>query len=343
VDNDSPTQQVDINYFSPPAPAVPEGQDRIGDGEGLLEAQSLTSSYGRFKLTLQADGNLLLYGPQQQLLWASNTAGHTGIWSATLQAGDLVLRDVLNNVFWTSHTGSSGGDTLVVQDDGNLVIYSNQNVVWASDTVVPATPLQPTSVGQLREGQGLVPGASIVSANKQFTFTLQNDGNLVLYGPENQPMWASNTAGDLSIWSLFMQNDGNLVVYDINNNPLWASNTNRHNNAYLVVQDDGNVVIYNVNNTSIWATNTVVPSLPSLPTSTAGQCVAGQGLIPGSSVKSSDRRFTFTLQTDGNIVLYGPQNQPLWASNTAGHRSVWSLFMQNDGNLVAYDTHNSVI
>src|ERR1700761_4578746 len=91
VDNDSPTQQVDINYFSPPAPAVPEGQERIGDEEGLLVTQSLTSRDGRFKLTLQADGNLVLYGPQQQLLWASNTAGHTGIWSATLQAGDLVL------------------------------------------------------------------------------------------------------------------------------------------------------------------------------------------------------------------------------------------------------------
>jgi hypothetical protein len=336
------SNDVDINYYSPSAPAVPKQHDRLTSGQGILVNQSLTSLQGSFTLTLQADGNLVLFGPEKQIIWDSNTAGHFEIWSANFVGGQIILRDVLNGVIWASQFKTTAGDTLVVSSNGNLVITGNDILLWESNANVPIIPVQPAG-NELLGGQGLVPGGDLPSSKGEFLFTLQNDGNLVLYGPQKQPMWDSNTAGDLAIWSLILQNDGNLVIYDVYNNPRWASNTAGHVGSHLTVQDDGNVVIYNVNNTAIWATNTVVPQLPSLPAPNSSELVAGQGLFPGTSVKSSNGRFTFTLQTDGNVVLYGPQNQPLWASNTNGHDNPWSLFMQNDGNLVAYDTHNGVI
>jgi hypothetical protein len=56
--------------------------------------------------------------------------------------------------------------------------------------------------------------------------------------------------------------------------------------------------------------------------------------VVNASIRSQDGRFVLVLQGDGNLVLYGPQGQPLWASNTAGHSDVWDAVMQGDGNFV---------
>ena len=338
VSDASPGGEVDLNYFSPAAPAVPRERDRLRDTQGLLVGQSLTSSDTRFQLILQSDGNLVLYGPQHQPLWASNTAGHLEVWDLVLQNGDLIMHDVLGGTIWTSGSNSTSADVLVVQPNGNVVLSNSGGEVWQTNTVVPFEPVASTTAGKLLVNDGLVPGGSVISTDKRFTFTLQGDGNLVLYGPVNQPLWASNTAGHEDVWSLVMQDDGNLVIYDGNNKPFWASNTNGHPGATLTVQDDGNTVIYD-GTTAIWSTQTVVPTEATEPDPGSDTLVTGQGFIPGQSIKSSDGRFTLILQGDGNLVLYGPQNQPLWASNTAGHTDVWDVIMQGDGNFVVYDSH----
>lgn len=74
---------------------------------------------------------------------------------------------------------------------------------------------------------------------------MQTDGNLVLYAPGSQPIWASNTAGNPGAWTIMQASDGNLVVYSAANKPLWASNTAGNPGAYLAVQNDSNLVIYN--------------------------------------------------------------------------------------------------
>jgi RHS repeat-associated protein len=55
----------------------------------------------------------------------------------------------------------------------------------------------------------------------------------------------------------------------------------------------------------------------------------------GQNIQSPDGRFEFVFQTDGNVVLYGP-NGALWSSNTGGQTAT-SLAMQPDGNLVEYN------
>jgi hypothetical protein len=46
------------------------------------------------------------------------------------------------------------------------------------------------------------------------------------------------------------------------------------------------------------------------------------------------------LQTDGNLVLDGPQKQYMWAFDTAGNLAICSAFMQNDGSMVVRHAHS---
>lgn len=121
-------------------------------------------------------------------------------------------------------------------------------------------PAMPTHPDRLTANQGLVIGQtqSITSSDARFTFTLQNDANLVVYGPGSKVLWASNTYGHLPTpWFMAMQTDGNLVVYDTEESPFWASNTAGNPGAWVSMQSDGNLVIYSAAGKAIWATNTV--------------------------------------------------------------------------------------
>jgi hypothetical protein len=106
----------------------------------------------------------------------------------------------------------------------------------------------------LGPNQVLEIGDSLFSENGQFEFTLQNDGNLVLYRIANRhPLWHTQTNGQ-DVMKAIMQPDGNFVLYGYHG-ALWASATNGNPGSILVLQDDGNLVVYQ-QNVAIWATNT---------------------------------------------------------------------------------------
>lgn len=95
---------------------------------------------------------------------------------------------------------SIGKTCLVMQDDGNFVIYDERQAPrWASNTF----------------GRG---------AYAKF----QVDGNLVVYDASNQPLRTgpvpSNTCCN-SGWNLHAQEDGNVVIYAPGWSPRWATNT----------------------------------------------------------------------------------------------------------------------
>jgi hypothetical protein len=100
---------------------------------------------------------------------------------------------------WTlgSKWQTCNGYTLVLQKDGNLVLYSPTAVLWTTGTV----------------GRGNA-------------IALQRDGNVVLYDKNWKPIWATNTVGNSGAF-LALQTDGNLVVYNSSGRPLWATNTVR--------------------------------------------------------------------------------------------------------------------
>ena len=248
------------NTVVPAQPNTPKQGNRLAAGEGLIPGHAVLSPDGRFRLILQADGNLVLYGPGNTALYATGTAGHGNVWDAIMQSdGNFVIYDGHSKALWASGTQGKPGTTLTVQNDGNVVLYNTAGqAVWSSGTVVPATPATPATPGRLLAGQGLLAGQSIHSSDNRFQFIMQADGNLVLYDPYNQALWASGTAGHHNVWDVIMQSDGNLVVYDAHGHAIWASNTACKPGATLTAQTDGNVVIYDTGGKALWATNTEV-------------------------------------------------------------------------------------
>ena len=91
------------------------------------------------------------------------------------------------------------------------------------------------------------------SGDGRYTFWLQGDGNLVLYGPSGRALWSNNR---LTTDFLIMQGDGNVVGYTNTGTPTWASNTTGRGGNRLVVQNDGNLVLYSAAR-AVWASNTV--------------------------------------------------------------------------------------
>ena len=88
----------------------------------------------------------------------------------------------------------NGRVKLALQDDGNLVIYSGNKVVWTSHS-----------------------GGN----SGKHRLTLQRDGNLVYYARSgNDVLWKSGTDNG---HKLVMQDDCNLVLYDAGGASRWSS------------------------------------------------------------------------------------------------------------------------
>jgi len=157
--------------------------------------------------------------------------------------GNLVIYEG-STARWNSQTAGRSGARLIMQGDGNLVIYLGATAVWNSRTAgFSGTRLQ-----------------------------LQDDGNLVLY-QGSKALWSTYTGtvfnqlrsghtlspGDI-IWSeahrnrLVMQGDGNLVLYQ-GSAALWNSQTAGHPGARAVMQSDGNLVVY-LGDTALWHSHT---------------------------------------------------------------------------------------
>ncbi|WKB55313.1 hypothetical protein [Eleftheria terrae] len=174
--------------------------------------------------------------------------------------GNLVVSGADGSHVWDSATGAPGS-RLVLQDDGNLVLYRPDGVaVWASNTVQgPLPPTGRTPQGDtLRPEDALHPDGAITSADGRFSLVFQGDGNLVLYrnriGQDRTALWSSGTHGKAAEVCL-MQGDGNLVIYGPDGEPVWDSATHGHPGARLVLQNDGNLVLYD-GDAAVWATDT---------------------------------------------------------------------------------------
>jgi hypothetical protein len=165
---------------------------------------------------------------------------------------------------------AAGPYKLIMQDDGNLVIYgARPEPTWTSQTDGSSgAVVNVNGKDELPSGvTWLESNGRLVSRNKKYVFINQGDidGNLRVSEQDYMDksahgIWASETFGKGS-GNLYMQRDGNLVFYNSNGNgaPIWASGTcGRGTGPYkLIMQNDGNLVIYDADSKPIWATNTM--------------------------------------------------------------------------------------
>lgn len=108
--------------------------DRLQPGQTLTAGQRISSPNGQYALTLQADGNLVLYTAKGAALWASNTVGKFGARAVLQQDGNFVMYDGAGAAFWATNTAGHSGAFLRVQDDGNVVLYHGTAPIWESTT-----------------------------------------------------------------------------------------------------------------------------------------------------------------------------------------------------------------
>jgi surface antigen len=185
----------------------------------------------------------------------------------------------------------------------------------------------------ISSGDSLYPNQYIASGNLQYALVFQNDGNLVLYHGDRF-IWEAQT-GSKNASRLVMQTDGNLVMYRPDNSVVWKSITGGHPGAYANLQPDGNFVVRD-GGVVYWWTNT--GGHANLSYFGLDRLNPGQQLTQNQYLRSSDGRYALLLQTDGNLVLYGPGYHVLWQTFTGGAGD--RLVMQTDGNLVLYALTN---
>ena len=106
----------------------------LTSNQELTANQSLASCNGDYTLTMQGDGNLVLY-QSGTALWSSSTAG-SGADEAIMQGdGNFVLYTSSGTPVWASNTAGNTGAYLNVQNDGNVVVYSASGAaLWSTGT-----------------------------------------------------------------------------------------------------------------------------------------------------------------------------------------------------------------
>jgi hypothetical protein len=93
--------------------------------------------------------------------------------------------------------------------DGNLILEC------IDDSQLPKEVFRPYWANGVRVSPGHIAGAKAM---------MHSDGNFVVSFPSSAVTWATGTNGNPGAF-LRCQDDGNLVVYSRDGQPLWASNT----------------------------------------------------------------------------------------------------------------------
>ncbi|CQD18961.1 mannose-binding lectin [Mycolicibacterium conceptionense] len=114
--------------------------DTLTEGQKLEKGGSLTSNNGAYTLTLQDDGNLVLYA-RDEAVWSTSTNGQDVVRAEVQTDGNFVLYTPEKPV-WHTDTKGKKDVKLVLQDDRNLVLYAADGPAWSSktDTTEPPPP-----------------------------------------------------------------------------------------------------------------------------------------------------------------------------------------------------------
>ncbi|MEZ0110269.1 hypothetical protein ABH920_004284 [Catenulispora sp. EB89] len=171
-------------------------QASVPTNSGLLSLdEDGTACSADYYLRLTGDGGRMLKG---QLALTSTrptppeVSGGGGGGCGTLTANQQLTVN-------QSTLSCDGRFSLILQGDGNLVLYQGSTALWASNTVGKASARA----------------------------ILQGDGNFVIYDGNGSPLWASNTAGNNGAY-LTVQNDGNTVIFSSSGATLWSTGTGGH-------------------------------------------------------------------------------------------------------------------
>ncbi|MEU4196961.1 hypothetical protein AB0E69_34025 [Kribbella sp. NPDC026611] len=168
----------------------------------------------------------------------------------------------------------NGVFTLLMQADGNAVLYKGRTALWGTMTNRRASSLVMQRDGNLVVISGRTRiWASNTAGSTNARLAVQNDSNLVLYNSRSKPVWTrSMVLGTLGvnralkpgqalfstnrIYRMMMQTDGNLVLVKNGTTPLWHTATGKNPGAWAIMQADGNLIVYSPANKPLWSSKT---------------------------------------------------------------------------------------
>jgi hypothetical protein len=192
--------------------------NQLQAGQRLNLNDKLVSPNGRYSLWMQPDGNLVLYdGP----LTSTTAYWATGTWTLPPQFrpthadiqndGHFVLYNDAMHPAWGSGIWGAqyGGAKLVLQDDGNLVIYlPNGSPLWATNTVRVA----PQPAGEIPPHREAIE----VGWGKKMdtTATLYRNGTLTVESYQRNDNWWDGLRGRILVLCIDAQGN-NIWISDV--------------------------------------------------------------------------------------------------------------------------------
>ncbi|MFI5528770.1 ricin-type beta-trefoil lectin domain protein [Kitasatospora sp. NPDC051853] len=275
-----------------------DGNLVIRDAAGAPLRDSGTWGTEGTRLLVRKDGGLTLYDADSKALWSTGTRLGEDLEGTVVPSG-RTLR--------SGETVESKAGRLVMQPDGNLVLYSKAtgNSRWHSGTW----------------------------GNEGATVTMQSDGNLVVRAADGRALWSTGT------WThrnarLVLRDDLDLLVLATDGSRPWATGTGKDAGAgrgvvlrATTVLSGGQAALEGMSGTAL-----TMQEDGNLVLTRAGRVLWASGTWgnPGAWV---------TVQSDGNVVLYAG-GRVLWSTGTWGHPGA-HLVVQGDGNLVLYDVDSA--
>lgn len=144
-----------VTYMS--LPRTTDKGSELALGQNLLSGESLFSPNRKYRLTMQTDGNLVIYRSDGPSIWDSRdfyADAKQDRWRDGIVAmqtdGNLVHYEFASTrALWSTNSQESGR-ALRLQDDGNLVLIGdNGTVLWPSNSVQRNPPLNSFPINPL--------------------------------------------------------------------------------------------------------------------------------------------------------------------------------------------------
>ena len=119
------------NKFSLHLPAT---ADRLVSGDGLPILGVLTSPSGVYKMSMQGDGHLFVYVASTLAgVWAGGPGSYNSAYVTMQSDGNLVMFDLTGTNIWNSGTSGNPGATAILQDNGKFVIKNAAGtIIWTT-------------------------------------------------------------------------------------------------------------------------------------------------------------------------------------------------------------------
>lgn len=223
---------------------------RLNGGESLTSDEFLLSPDKNSTLTI--NGGKLNLTTNFKTVWTAPGSG--GVTLNMQSDGNLVLRNSSNAAVWNAGTVGHPGAYLLLKSDGNLVVNDSGNTeLWTSDTTHYLSLL--AYVNRTLRDSKLYPDQLLSTTTRNYKLTLQGDGNLVLRSASNKAVWSSGTFGYPGA-TLKVQGDGNMVIRNESGAAVWSTKTSSGDGTYLRIQTDGNLVLRSKSGAAVWNTHT---------------------------------------------------------------------------------------